>query len=256
MATNPAHSAAPQQKDLLTQHHFLLRRLHSLSGIVPVGAFLVNHLLTNSTAFLGPEKFDEHVEWIHAMPFLLMIEILFIFAPLAFHAGYGVVIALQGRSNASSYPYMDNWRYTLQRATAWITLVFIIVHLLHFRFGHWFGRMDYKDAVHGVGAFWFTQDGFFVGLPMWVWMALYSVGLVAAVFHFCNGIVTFCISWGITVSDSSRQRVGIGAAGLGLVLLSWGFLSLYALAATERPAEVDAEAVSRLVPTPSQTTDI
>lgn len=220
---------------LLDQHHFLLRRLHSLSGIIPVGVFLINHLLTNSTAWIKPEKFDEHVTWIHNLPFLAIIEWGGIFLPIAFHAGYGVVIALQGRSNATTYPYMDNWRYTLQRVTAWITLVFIIVHLIHFRFAHWFGGLDYKLSADYF--FFWTQQSFSLVLPESVWMVIYSVGLLAAVFHFCNGIVTFCITWGITVGDQSRQRVSLAAGGLGVVLLVWGFLSLYAIAAIEADEE-------------------
>jgi succinate dehydrogenase/fumarate reductase cytochrome b subunit len=60
---------------------------------------------------------------------------------------------------------------------------------------------------------------------------------MAAVFHFCNGIVTFCITWGITVGDQARKRVGLAVAGLGLVLLTWGGLSIFALATSEPPAE-------------------
>ncbi len=221
-------------------YHFLLRRLHSLTGVVPIGAFLFNHLLTNSTAFLGPEHFDEHVKWLHSLPWLLAIEIGFIFAPLAFHAGYGVVIALQGRSNVSAYPYMDNWRYTLQRVTAWITLVFVIVHLLHFRFAHWFGLPNYKSFHPAF--FVNTAAGFTWLMPLWAWMVLYVIGLTAAVYHFCNGLVTFCITWGITIGDRSRRMVLRGASGLAAVLMIWGLLSLWALArgAESRPVAPEA----------------
>ncbi|MBN2446231.1 MAG: succinate dehydrogenase [Phycisphaerae bacterium] len=218
--------AAPQS--LLDRHHFLLRRLHSLTGIVPVGAFLINHMLTNYEAWEGAERFDGHVGLIHQLPFLLLIEVGFIFLPLAFHAAYGIVIALQGRSNATKYPYMDNWRYSLQRLTAWITVAFVLVHLVHFRFAHWFGVLDYKEA--NPYFFFFTRQGFELLLPMGLWMVIYSIGLIAAVFHFCNGIVTFCITWGITINVPSRQKASIAAAGLGVVLLAWGFMSLYALA--------------------------
>jgi succinate dehydrogenase/fumarate reductase cytochrome b subunit len=66
-------------------------------------------------------------------------------------------------------------------------------------------------------------------LPTWVWMIIYIIGLSATVYHFCNGIVTFCITWGITVGDASRKRVSLGAAALGVVLMAWGLSSLYAL---------------------------
>jgi succinate dehydrogenase / fumarate reductase cytochrome b subunit len=231
-------TVASNPQSWTSRNHFALRRLHSLSGIVPVGVFLIVHLLTNSTAFLGAENFNEEVGWIHAMPWLLAVEILFIFIPIAFHGGYGVVIALSGKSNARQYPYMDNWRYTLQRVTAWITVVFILVHLAHFRFAHWFGGTPYGEASPEFFAF--TKQGFLSVLPLWLWLVVYSVGLVAAVFHFCNGIVTFCITWGITVGDQSRKRVSAAAGVLGVVLLFWGFVSLY----TFQKAEATTEAVS------------
>ena len=217
---------AAQTESWFRRHHFLLRRLHSLTGIVPVGAFLINHLLANSTAFLGEKHFDHHIGIIHGLPWLLAIEIVFIFAPLAFHAAYGVIIALEGKLNQNQYPYMDNWRYTLQRVTAWITVVFVLVHLLHFRLAHWLGGTPYGDAEPYFFAF--TKQGFLHVLPTWLWFVIYSIGLTAAVFHFCNGIVTFCITWGITVGDASRKRVSVGAGALGVVLLLWGALSLVA----------------------------
>ncbi len=218
-------NAAP---GFLDRHHFLLRRLHSLSGIVPIGAFLINHLLTNSTAFLGPERFDEHVKWIHHMPWLTAIEVLFIFLPIAFHALYGILIAWQGKLNQFQYPYMDNWRYTLQRITAWITVVFVVVHLIHFRFAHWFGVPEYQAAAPFY--FTFTKQGFLnLWLPTWLWVVFYSIGLTAAVYHFCNGLVTFCITWGIVVGVPPRRRLSLAAGGLAAVLMFWGLTSLYAL---------------------------
>ncbi len=223
----------------LDQHHFAIRRLHSLMGIVPIGAFLFNHLLTNSTAFLGEKNFDDHVLWIHHMPWLLAIEVCFIFVPIAFHAVYGVVIALQARSNVSRYGYGDNWRYMLQRVTAWITLVFIVVHLVHFRFAHWFGAESYAAAHPYFLAF--TQQGFTMWLPMSAWMVIYVIGLAAAVFHLCNGLVTFCITWGVVIGDDSRKRLSLAAAALGLLLMAWGLISLYALGTMEARGPGGAE---------------
>ena len=221
-------STVPASERFTDRHHFLIRRLHSLTGIVPVGAFLFNHMLANATAWLGAEHFDHHIHLIHGLPFLLAIEICFIFIPLAFHAGYGVVIALQGKSNAARYPYMDNWRYVLQRFTAWITVVFIVVHLLHYRFAWLLGGDEYGDAAPYFFAH--TQAGFSLGLPMWLWIVIYTIGVLAAVFHFCNGIVTFCITWGITINDASRRKLSVGVGALGVLLAMWGLLSLYGFA--------------------------
>ncbi len=216
---------------VLDRHHFLLRRLHSLSGIVPVGAFLINHLLANSTAFLGPEHFDHHVGIIHSLPWLVAIEFTFILIPLAFHGIYGLAIAWQGKPNQGQYPYMDNWRYTLQRVTAYITFAFILIHLAHFRFAWLFGGPEYGSAAPRFFAF--TREAFHDSwLPLGAWIAIYAVGTTAAVFHFCNGIVTFCITWGITVGDAARKKVSVGALIVGLVLMAWGVTSLFAFSRT------------------------
>ncbi|MCK6485200.1 MAG: succinate dehydrogenase [Phycisphaerae bacterium] len=246
-------SPAPMELSLTERNHFLLRKLHSLTGIIPVGAFLFEHLLTNSRAMNwfggGPAAFNEDVHWIHNLPYLLIIEIVFIFAPLAFHAGYGVIIALSAHPNASQYPYMPNRRYTLQRITAWITLIFIVVHLLKFRFAHWVGWNSTwpagADGTHVgfVGAedpFYLTWLGFHAWQPFGyevapaAVMAFYVVGLWAAVYHFCNGIWTFCISWGITVGARAQQRVGYACVALAALLLTWGHASLYTFNKTER----------------------
>ena len=50
------------------------------------------------------------------------------------------------------------------------------------------------------------------------WFAFYVLGVVAALFHFCNGIFTFCITWGITVSERSQALVQRAALGLFFVL--------------------------------------
>ncbi len=215
----------------LDRNHFALRRLHSLTGIVPIGLFLINHMLANSTAFLGEAHFNHHIELIHSLPWLVWVEVLFIFIPLTFHGLYGVVIAWQGRLNSDRYPYLDNWRYTLQRVTAYIVIVFVLAHLAHFRFAHWFGSAAPYAAAHDAegGFFRFTYEGFLLLVPLWVWLAAYAIGLVAAIFHFCNGLVTFCITWGIVIGDDSRKRLSVAAGALAVLLLAWGGLSLYAL---------------------------
>jgi succinate dehydrogenase / fumarate reductase cytochrome b subunit len=64
---------------------------------------------------------------------------------------------------------------------------------------------------------------------------LYSIFVLAAVFHAFNGLWTFCIVWGITLSDRSQagmRRVStalmLGVAALGLSAI-WGtyWLNLY-----------------------------
>ena len=104
----------------LDRHYFLIRRLHSLTGVVPIGAFLFPHLTTNSSIvwgrFTGYDKygdagvatFQHEVNFIHSLPALVLIELFVLWLPIAFHAGVGVWFATTGRPNNDRYRYQDN----------------------------------------------------------------------------------------------------------------------------------------------------
>jgi len=116
----------------MARHEFLIRRLHSLSGLVPVGAYMVIHLLTNASVLDSAASFQRNVYSIHSFGKILpVIEWVFIFIPLLFHAIFGVVIIRGGLPNSSTYKYTSNVRYTLQRATGMIAFAFIMWHVFH-----------------------------------------------------------------------------------------------------------------------------
>lgn len=214
------------------KHHFLLRKIHSLTGIVPIGAFLIEHMLTNSMAYFGPERFNKSVHALHELPWLTGLEVFGIFLPIAFHAIYGIRIALTAQPNTGAYPYMANRRYTLQRVTGYIALVFMIVHLLKFRFAHLIGWGP--EFIGSADPYAITRNGLMhwkpwgVEVPAGLVLSFYVLGLWAACFHFANGIWTFCISWGITVGEKAQRYTGYFAALVGITLFAWGSLSLYA----------------------------
>jgi len=117
---------------LLQRNHFLLRKLHSLTGIVPVGAFVVFHLFTNMQMAFG--TFQHEVSWIHSQPALLFMEIFVLWLPIAFHAALGIIYTVTAnKMNTARYPYAGNWRYVLQRLTGIVALLFIFVHIATLR---------------------------------------------------------------------------------------------------------------------------
>jgi len=187
---------------------FLMRKLHSLSGVVPVGAFLVEHLWTNATALRGPLAFEHAVAQIQALPGLWALEVFGIFLPLAFHAGYGVVLAFSTRPNGVTYPFARNWLYMLQRVTGFIALFFILGHLWEIRIQKWLFGMQ-TEAFFSTLATHLSDARF--GAP-WLAMA-YLVGLLASVFHFTNGLWGFCASWGITVTRAAARRSRVRPSG-------------------------------------------
>ena len=87
---------------------YFLRKLHSLTGIVPVGAFLAEHFWSNSTALVGRHQYDETSQTLQTIPFRIFVEWAFIFLPILYHGGYGVYIWLRGQSNVSEYPWVTH----------------------------------------------------------------------------------------------------------------------------------------------------
>ncbi len=119
------------EPSFLVRHQFIIYRLFSLCGLVPVGAYVVVHLLTNASIVNGPMTFQEQVNRIHSLGVVLpLVEWTFIFIPLIFHATVGWLIIAGAMPNTNSYPYASNIRYTLQRATAIIAFVFILIHVI------------------------------------------------------------------------------------------------------------------------------
>ena len=55
---------------------FLLRNLHSLSGVIPVGAFLVEHFVSNAFATRGPAAYAKQVELLSSFPFVFYLELV------------------------------------------------------------------------------------------------------------------------------------------------------------------------------------
>src|SRR5271170_5762519 len=84
---------------------FLWHKLHSLSGIVPIGAFLVEHIISNFETLNGPLAYAQQVKFLNSLPLVRILEWAFIFIPLAFHALYGLFIAIRGRVNVDVYPW-------------------------------------------------------------------------------------------------------------------------------------------------------
>jgi len=212
---------------VLERHHFLLRRLHSLSGIIPVGLFVIFHLFTNMQMAFGGDAFQHEVNFIHSLPALLFLEIG-LWLGIGFHAALGLVYTFTGRSNVRHYSYWGNVRYTLQRITGILALVFIFLHIATLRwrwdiFG-WFTPFYYDGgAVPGLDA---SLAEVPMAMPLtayalqahWAIAVLYLIGAMSVVFHWANGLWTAAISWGVTLSTASMKRWGYVCGGLFVAL--------------------------------------
>ena len=196
---------------------FVLRKLHQLSGIVPLGIFVLEHFYTNSKALSGPEAFNTAVRDLQSIPYILFIETFGIFIPLIYHAVYGLVITMEARPNNLHYPYPRNWFYLLQRITGVVLFFFIFFHVLNFRFGMIPGLNTISVAHQPDLAFDIVSREFQM-LPIFM---VYMVGITATVWHFANGIWLFLVDWGITIGERAQRLTGYAciAFGVGLLLV-------------------------------------
>ena len=194
---------------------FILRKLHQLSGIFPLGIFLLEHFYTNSKALSGAKDFNSAVVDLQSIPYILFVEIGGIFIPLIYHAVYGLVITMEARPNNLAYPYPRNWFYTVQRITGVILFFFILFHVLNFRFGMVPGLNTTSVAHSPNEAFDIVAREFRI---WWVFL-IYMIGITATVWHFANGIWLFLVDWGITIGERAQRLTGYACIAFGVVLL-------------------------------------
>jgi succinate dehydrogenase / fumarate reductase, cytochrome b subunit len=197
---------------------FIWRKLHSLLGIVPIGAFLVEHLVSNFEALKGPAAYAAQVKLLNSLPLVRVLEWVFIFLPILYHGIYGVYIWLRGKSNIVYYPWAGNWMYLAQRYTGLIAFAYIVQHVLRQRF------LGVSLPENPGAAFWKVQHE--LSNP---WMvAVYVIAMIATCWHFAYGIWLFAAKWGITPGEKARLRFGYACAAIGILLAAMGLASIWA----------------------------
>jgi succinate dehydrogenase / fumarate reductase cytochrome b subunit len=198
------------------QHFF--RKLHSLSGIIPVGVFMTVHLLVNYSAVWGVESYNKAANFMVNMPFKYFLEMFVIFIPLLFHGIYGLFIARQAKNNVGSYRYPRNWKFFFQRITGLLAFAFIIWHV-------WETKVQVE--FNGAEANYNLIAGI---VHNRIGLTLYIIGILSCVYHFVNGIWTFLITWGITASPKSQKVTEYIAIGLFFILAFVGIRAILAFA--------------------------
>lgn len=260
--TSATAATATAGNSFLERHYHLLRRLHSLTGVFPIGVFLIPHLTTNSSIVWGEvfnakkyaefgagsagvATFQHEVNFIHDLPALIFIEIFVLWLPIAYHSILGVYFARSGRANTERYGYQANWRYTMQRATGYLGVIFLFMHISSLRWGWTYGGiMPSFDADNAASSTALHLQG---GVLPYFNAAFYLVCVLALVFHFANGLWTAAITWGLTISKQAQQRWGVVCTAIGVALAAAGttaivgFTTLDASSAAEIENKMQAE---------------
>ena len=186
--------------------HFILRRLHSLSGIVPIGAFLLFHFFENASARRGAEAFDETVIKISSMPYLPLMEIFGLLLPILFHAVYGIFITSSSRPELSQ-KYERNFAYIMQRVTGMLAVFFIGYHVATTRV---WALVEKGDHI--------TFTDMQAKLSHNYVLAIYVIGILSACYHLSNGIWSFSITWGLVRTRAAQARLAKLTTAFGVFL--------------------------------------
>jgi succinate dehydrogenase / fumarate reductase cytochrome b subunit len=216
---------------------YFAKKLFELSGFVPIGAFLIEHLYSNFQA-VGPggaERFDTVVKDLQTNPIIVFLEIGVIGLPLVYHAAYGLFLAVPAvgpaKYNTGSYGFVRNWTYALQRITGVILVLYIGYHV-------WNTRL--VPVIHPDTANLQIVDGqplvssrymhdYFLETHLGIQvMWIYVIGISCAVFHFANGLWNFGVHWGITISPRAQRISGLVCGLVGVTLWAVGIASLLA----------------------------
>lgn len=174
------------------KNEFYWRRLHSLLGVIPVGIFLVQHLIINHFATQGEEAFNNVSAFMGNLPFVIILEFVVIYIPILFHGILGLYIAFTANNNPVKLGFFRNWMFTLQRITGVFLLIFIAWHVWETRIQKALGAEVNFEMMENI-------------LTNPLSLILYIIGVLSAAFHLSNGLWSFLVRWGITQSPNSQR---------------------------------------------------
>lgn len=204
-----------------------MRKLFSISGVVPLGAFLLLHLWTTAALLTSNGTYERQVGVLHGGGLVFALEVLLIIVPLAFHGLYGIVIALQRRPRAHGYE--SDVMLSLERISGLVVLLFVVAHLRATMVPAWSGQLVVGSYSSRLIEQLSTLDS---GIPF---TALgYLVGLAATVFHLVNGLGSFCITWGYVRGARAERRATLVFRGVGVALFVVGCATILTVATGAR----------------------
>lgn len=187
-----------------------LRRCFELSGVVPLGVYLIVHVLSYARALLGSDEFGLLDD-----PGLALsaLELVVIWLPLGFHAGYGAWLSTRALPDTRD----EKQHALLMRVSGALALVFLVWHALWFSWPLKRGRIGPADVAERLAA---TLSSTSDGVPVVAALHLIGLGVICA--HFGWGFARFLEGWGVARARPARLGAGLVSAtlfGLGAATL-------------------------------------
>lgn len=204
------------------RENFFWHKMHSLTGVIPTGFYLVQHLTLNTFSLAGEDRFNGVIGFFSSMPPQIILSLkAVIWICLIFHAVYGVFIISRSKGNYSqtSLKYRENQYYTLQRWSGIFAFIFLAWHM---------ASTSVYGSINGHAVIEYDTWQARLAAPngTYLMMAFYVMGVLASTYHFAYGLWNFCIRWGITVSESSQQKMAKFSKVVFLAVSALGIAAL------------------------------
>lgn len=204
-----------------------IRRWFRLTGVLPVGIFLVLHLWTSAAILTSRSAYDAELVAVNGVPVIAVLELVLVFLPLAFHALFGIHLAF--RPDPGPHHYASDRLHLLQRITGLAALVFIGAHLWELRLQAFVG--DLRPATYSTRLEEHLSSTTW-GVPF---VAIgYLLGVAACVFHLANGMTSYWSRSGRARAPHELRNARIGFAALGGLFFATSFLVVLQLATGTR----------------------
>ena len=246
---------------------FVKRRLHSITGLFLVLFLFEHLLTNSQASLLFGEDgggFIRSVNFIKSLPYLPVIEITLLGVPFLLHGWYGIQYlmtaapnTLHGDGAKPALPLPRNRAYNWMRITAALLVVGVVAHVVSMRFMSYpeeirqesyrvivqndAGLANVAERLHvllgsenekgveaicpsfGTASLLVVRNAFqSVGMCI-----LYTIFVIAACFHAMNGVWTFAISWGITLTERSRVLVRRFSNVIMALILFLGLIAIW-----------------------------
>lgn len=227
----------------LNKENYVLHKLHSLTGVLPVGYYMAQHLLLNTFSVAGEAKFNGVLAFFESIPnyVLLTLEIVAIWVPLLFHSIYGFFITGRAKQNyiGDKYGWSQNRMYTLQRVSGVFIAVFLVYHVASTTLNKYFVTHNLSNISYAAWQTKLTSYGYF-------FLVFYMLGVLASSYHLGYGLWNFCIRWGITISDRAQRQVQKASLGVFLLLTALGWAALFGFLIHKPATSVSAPAMGHV----------
>lgn len=201
-----------------------------------LSVFLVFHLIGNLLLFVGPSTLNGYSHWLIVNPFLVPTEIGLL-AIFVIHIYEAIVNWIRNR-RARPTPYYQPYRRIFGRGwagkpsrksfssttmivTGLITLIFVVVHLVQFKYGPNYPVTSSADGTPGIRNLYRLDLHTFSSGAI---VLFYVFCLVVIGFHLWHGLTSALNSLGLDHPRYTPALLRIGR--VVAVLVAGGFLSI------------------------------